>query len=243
MRIKNLLAISLASFLGANTSFAYHGDFNFLLGVQGGAESRKAEFKTSYYTTTPNDFKGASVSVTDSGTILGLLGGLQWNCDRWVLGFEASVDFQSFEKHRGFTFAPNPIGPGATPNSAATLLYDRGPVLSFGGRIGWWVTPFYMPYVKFGGQYSEDEMTYNVVLSNGGRDLSKIDEDVWGWNLGLGVEFPAFGPSTIRVEAVYNKTDDVEINDGNGPVWGKHKYQSPRSYIGRIAWVWNFNKI
>lgn len=249
MRIKNLLAVSLisAASVSVNSAFA-KSDFNFLLGVQGGAESRKAEFATSYTTAAPapvlTTSQGARESITDSGVVFGVLGGLQWQYKRLVLGFEGSVDFQSFEKNRPFVFGPEVGGPAAL--YSGTVLYDRGTTYSFGGRAGWFVTPFFMPYVRVGGQFSQDDFTYQVNVISGGAvvaaDYSRTDHDVWGWNVGLGVEFPAFGPTTIRVEALYNKTDDTQINDGAPPVFGTHQYQSPRSLAGRVAWVWNFNK-
>lgn len=257
MRIKNLLALSLVSVLstGSTIANAYQGEFNFLLGVQGGAESRKGEFATRYTTVAPLAllapapnvaYHGAQESVTDSGVILGALGGIQWQCERLVLGLELSADFQSFEKNRPLVFANEAGGPGAL--YSGTVEYDRGPQLSLDARIGWFVTPFFMPYIKVGGSWSKDDFSYvvsqivpTVVAA---PDLSNsLDHEVWGWHAGLGVEFPAFGPTTVRAEAVYARTDDVVINDAVAPVIGTHKYQSPRAYIGRVAWVWNFNKI
>jgi opacity protein-like surface antigen len=248
MSIKKLLALSLISVLSMKAGVALaKSNYNFLLGVQAGAESRKGEFATSYTTAAPapvlTTSQGARESVTDSGAVLGVLGGLQWQCERLVLGLEASADFQSFEMNRPLLFGPEVGGPAAI--YSGTVVYDRGPTLSFSGRAGWFVTPFFMPYVRVGGQYSEDELSYQLNVFAAGQppaipDYSSTKHDVWGWNLGLGVEFPLFGPSTLRVEANYIKTDDTQINDSVGPVFGTHQYQSPRSYAGKIAWVWNF---
>lgn len=236
MRIKNLLALSLVSALGAAPSITLaKQEFNFLLGVQGGLESRKAEVHSTYNviagTSTFNDTRN---SVTDSGMILGALAGLQWQCDRFVYGLEGGVDFQSFEKNRSYLLTNLPTATG-------TVVYDRGPTFTLAGRVGWFVTPFFMPYLKAGGQYSEDEMTFVITQSGSGRPSSEKD-DIYGWNIAVGVEFPALGPSTIRVEGAYNQTDNFSFEDRAGNDQGNFEYSSPRSYIARVAWVWNFGK-
>ncbi len=201
-----------------------------------------------------------SEKITEQGVLFGLIAGWQWRYNRWLLGAEANVDFQGFEKARQYSYteqATNVAGIVAPVNVAitGTMLYDRGDIYAVTGRAGYFVTPFFMPYVRLGAQLSRDEVQYQVFTNGavtvGGAivgpatnifaDYSSRKKDVYGVVAGVGAEFPTYiGASTIRFEYNFVKTESVIIDDHTFPVIGNHKFRYPESHIGKMAWIWNF---
>jgi hypothetical protein len=247
--------------------------WNFLLGGSLGYAAQKEDFITRYTRPAPNSLVVAagplfannaimpiyvdqSKKITDQGVLFGLLAGWQWHYKRWMFGAEANVDFDSFEKDRQFAWTE------ATTNVPiyGTVLYDRGDIYAITGRAGYFVTPFFMPYLRLGAQLSRDEVSYQSftgavvtagapapvgpavgALGNFFPDYSSKTKDVYGIVAGIGAEFPTYiGASTIRFEYNFVKTESVIIDDHAFPVIGNHKFRYPESHIGKIAWVWNF---
>jgi len=213
---------------------------NFLIGAQMGYARQKQDVIT--HLTVPEilidqvyDFRE---TTSDSGVLLGLLTGWQWRWQRVMLGLEGHLDFQSFEENRQFTFTSD------VNNAAefeATTLYDRGPMWGLSARAGYFVTPFFMPYLRLGVQLSRDEIDYRVGSDSDLADFNTRREHVRGVILGIGAEFPTYiGSSTIRAEYNFTRTESLHLNDTTLPIIGNYKFHRPEANMAKISWVWNF---
>lgn len=221
--------------------------WNFLAGGSLGYAVQKENFTTRFVSSAlaPGlisnfQYRDHSEKVTEQGVMMSLLGGWQWHCKRWMLGVEGNVDFNSYERDRQFVQVDE-----YTPQAyVGTMLYDRGNIYALTGRAGYFVTPFFMPYIRLGAQMSRDEVSYQVFVNTPAGpapDFSSRKKDVYGFVTGIGAEFPTYiGASTIRFEYNFTKTESVIIEDNFLPVVGNHKYRYPETHIGKIAWVWNF---
>lgn len=256
MRMKSVLALSVLSASVFASTLGQAGTCsNFLVGGELGWARQKEGFNTQFIAPAlfpPINFvqlPGQSVMITDQGAIFGLLAGWQMRFNRFLAGVEANVDFQEFEETRQFSLIDSTTGVHPV---AGSVLYERGPVYQFTLRGGYFVTPGFMPYVRVGAQYSRDEATYSASIFQpavgpfpalGVPDYSSKREDIWGVVAGIGVEFPAFiGPSTVRVEYTFARTENLVIEDGVAPMIGTHNFTHPHPETSAIkfAWVWNF---
>lgn len=263
MRVKALFLVSLvlASWVAgvARAQFQH----NFLAGGEIGVESRRSEF-VSRYQVSPSALVSVpqsallnvnSTRVADSGSFMGLLGGWQFQCNRWLGGIEANIDFQSFEEKKEFLISDvlqGTVGGVLLGPTSAFVKYDRGTRYSGYLRAGYWITPFFLGYVKGGVQYSRDELTLTIPTrqiaaafgaigaSSPGEPPISVKDDIWGAMGGIGLEFPVFGPSSVRVEYNYVRTEKFLVSDASGVMTGTHRVRSPESHIGKVAWVWNF---
>ena len=241
MRVKvlHLASLLIAVFLSSSAAQAF--EHNFLLGGEIGVESRHSHFTTRYQSPTELDpglaqtLHVSSTRIVDAGSFMGLLGGWQFRCHRWLAGIEANVDFHSFEEHHRFFISD-------TSPRAGTVEYDRGTTYGLILRGGYWITPFFMGYIKAGVQFSRDELTFadSPVAQFLGEPINSEKDDIWGGVAGVGVEIPAFGRSSVRAEFNYVRTDRFVIDDNVGALIGTHRVRYPQSYIGKLAWVWNF---
>lgn len=276
MRIKSILALSVfaattlfsgvssADSLKPAASQKYHrhspyassyeiSDSNFLVGGSFGYEVTRADFTTTF--TAPGlalpitGLVSHEEKVVNQQTLFGLLLGWQHRCYRWMFGVEGSVDFPSLEKNRPILYAVNSAG--ATVNYVnGTVLYERGNVYALTARAGYFVTPFFMPYIRAGAQMSQDELTYQAFLGGGTpgvlgaaqrNDFVSKKKDIYGVVTGVGAEFPAYiGPSTFRIEYNFIWTQSLEIAEANSIFSATHKFRRPVSHVGKFSWVWNF---
>jgi opacity protein-like surface antigen len=228
--------------------FMLERENNFYLGGEVGYAMQKANFLTTYSSAfiPPSFVTSTDVTYEDKGMLFGLIGGWQYRFMRWMFGLEASVDFTGHEKNRPFNYTP---GPDSDAHVTGTILYDRGDAYGIAGRVGYFVTPFFMPYIKVGAQYSRDELNYVAFYGEGtppgsatlGKDFLSKREGIWAWLGGVGMEFPTYiGSSTIRFEYNYTRAQSLSINASTAAASGLHKFQTPYTHTGKVAWVWNF---
>lgn len=221
---------------------------NFLVGGSLSYAAQKTKFVTRYTAPAllPNPitiYTDHSEHLVDNGVLMGLFAGWQWRHNRFMAGIEASVDFDDFEKSESFVYQEAITGFNVI---YGTTLYDRGDLFGFSGRLGYFVTPFFMPYVRLGAQFSRDEVNYQAYIGRPGvsypqPDFSSEKRDVWGILGGVGAEFPTYiGGSTIRIEYNFVRTESIIIGDNTFPIIGEHKFRNPETHIGRVSWVWNF---
>lgn len=235
---------------------------NFLVGGEFGVESRHTHHKYNYVVDPARAVAGTigveqlnQSRVTDVGSFLGLVGGWQVQCGRTLLGLEGNIDFHSFEESKQVAFSDNAIQnlpASLNPAYAATVKFERGTTYQITGRAGWWLMPSFMPFVRLGLQYSRDQIHFSAPARQvAGQRSFTAKEDVWSGVGGIGVEIPVFGPTSMRVEFNYiyspstTWTDDVNVSGLNGGVGsvmlgGSHRVDHPKSYVGKVAWVWNF---
>ena len=226
--------------------YRYHVPHNnFFLGGMLGYGTQAEEFLTRF-TVPGGDIalqvpgnNAYNLRISDSGIMMGLLGGWQWRCARTLVGLEGNVDFNTTErKDRQYAS----MDPTNTNSFYGTALYDRGNVYGLTGRAGYFVTPFFLPYVRLGAQVSRDTVNFQVNINSGAfNDFSSTKKDVYGFVAGVGAEIPTYiGNSTLRVEYNFVRTESVIIEDNVIPVIGVHKFRYPQSQIGKVTWVWNF---
>lgn len=252
MRIKSVLALSLLSAAtGYSVAVQAESSTNFLAGIEGAYARQKQDFSTLYTdpSLTPvaiTDINQQAYMMDDPLLMAGGILGWQWRCNRFLLGLEANADLHSLNKARAFVY-----NGGTSPSVfEGTMEYDRGPIYNFTMRAGYFVTPSMMPYVRGGAQFSRDEATYqvftNIAVSGVGAAqqadfISSGKKDIWGYVLGIGLEFPALlGPSTIRVEYLYSRTESISIGDGIPPIFATDRFEHPQTNAIKFAWVWNF---
>lgn len=250
MRIKSFLAVSVLSastFLSAAAQADY--DSNFLLGLEFGYARQHENFTTGFVAPTLaplaiTSYNNQTYNISDEILMYGLVGGWQWRCCRFMAGLEANVDFHTMTEAKPFVFSV--FSGGVTDIFSATALYDRGPIFGLTTRAGYFVAPQFFPYLRAGVQVSRDEGSYQVFANPQGVNqqsdfISSGKEDVWGIVLGIGAEFPALiGPSTIRVEYNFTKTESIVIEDGTAPIFGTHKFRYPQTNVIKVGWIWNF---
>lgn len=254
MRVKALFLVSLflttwVASTVARAQFQHH----FLAGGEIGVESRTSEFVNRYQlltqplvgpVTAPWVQNHASTRVSDTGSFMGLLAGWQFQCNRWLGGIEANVDFHSFEEHEAFIASDQLSTALAAFNPyQAIVKYERGTRIGAYLRGGYWVTPFFLGYLKAGVQFSRDQLTYAIParqVTPFSEPIINEKDDIWGVVGGVGLEFPAFASTSVRVEYNYVRTEKFLVNDSVGRMQGTLRMKSPDSHIGKVAWVWNF---
>lgn len=189
----------------------------------------------------------ANRSLSDAGSLYGILFGADWRHNRFLVGLGLSADWQNTGDVQAFhTVAPYGNHHGMQ------FLYDRGLALGFFGRLGFQVTDYAMPYVKVGGQSSRDKMTFrDASLGTGGAAGvaalpvgtidTTINDRVTVMVLGAGLEIPTFIYNTsLRFEYDYVTPDKVTMNTGYSNVRTDVSYK-PKEHVGKLSWVWNFS--
>jgi len=226
---------------------------NFLLGGEIGYVRQKEDFITRFvgpHLTPPfSTYASHSENISDGGVLFGILAGWQWRYNRLLLGVEANVDFDDTQTTHNFSFTDDLTW---RHGMSGTALYKRGDIYALSFRGGYFVTPFFLPYLRAGVQVSHDEASYQVfitdsVLVDGDPfqvvrpDFSSRSKSIWGFVLGIGAEFPTYiGSSTLRFEYNFTRTESLLIEDNQLPLIGNNKFRYPQSHIGKVAWVWNF---
>jgi opacity protein-like surface antigen len=222
-------------------------DNNFYLGGEVGYAMQRSRFVTTFNSPfVPPLFVDSShnVKVEDRGVLFGVLGGWQYRYMRWMFGLEGNVNFVGFEKNRPFNYTA--VFSPTAEHVAGTVLYDRGDVYGLSGRVGYFVTPFFMPYIKAGAQFSRDELNYQAFYGPGTPPAVPSDfvsgrENIWAWLAGVGMEFPTYiGASTIRFEYNYSRAQSLVVDESTAVVLGTHKFYSPLTHTAKLAWVLNF---
>lgn len=225
-------------------------DSNFLAGVEFAYARQRTVFETNFVAPTflppINNYANYTATVVNPGYILGGLAGWQMRVCRFLFGLEGNLDATGlFKRPRTFTFQDYYV-----TNShwfAGSVVTDRGPILGLTTRMGFFVTPGFLPYVRLGAQTSRDNVTYQVFSGTtaGGPiatswDYSSLKKRTIGVVAGVGVEFPAFiGPSTVRLEYNFTQMQNLAIADNVIPIVGTHNFRHPQNNLFKVAWVWN----
>ena len=241
---------SWPSFIPAFSAPCCIDDSNFVLGVEFAYGRLRNVFTTDY--TSP----GATPPITENqhydatlvnqGFLMGVLGGWQLRYQRFMFGIEANLDLTAiFNRNRYFNFTDYLYSNDHWYQGM--VLYRRGPILGLTGRLGYFVTPGFFPYVRAGVQSSRDTVAYQVFEGSTPPALTMDDwsshkKTILGAVLGVGAEFPAFiGPSTVRIEYNFTQNQNLVISDNVPPIFGTHNFHEGQSHVLKAAWVWNFD--
>jgi len=262
MRIKFFLSALSTLALLSTATHAYESwpkmrNTNFLVGGGVGYLSQEEDFQSVAYTSplgTP--FSIEKQRISDTARSFNLLAGWQWHCYRWLAGVEADITSHTLgSDHDPRSFAFRDTSTSAyLLDVGGTLRYHRGPMLALTGRLGWFFTPGFLPYIRAGVQVSRDEGQYKVTairtpVGGGGPpgpsivsdDYASDKQNIYGFVGAFGLEFPTFiGASTLRFEYKYVRTEQLVIEDRTGAVFGTHRFQKPETSQIGVVWVWNF---
>ncbi|MGD9591415.1 MAG: outer membrane protein [Candidatus Berkiella sp.] len=219
---------------------------NWLVGIDGGLVHDRGELDVTLLNS-----NGRQTVVTprfqDDGWFLGILGGYQWQCNRWLLGAELNVDWfgdNDGDNNFAYTDASNVGWVGYSE-------YEHEWLIGLRGRIGYEIATYLLPYAVAGLEWTDDKLTYRqvnnstpnaTVLSGSSRDSSL--RPVVG--MGLEVPVPKWNCITLRFEYDYHfKAERIEVASiaaTNGSVETVAASRKPYTQTVYAKAIWNFLK-
>ena len=206
------LALLVATGLLATSFLSYRGcQGNWLLGVSAGgvchdnddltvtvSRGGPAPFANSYTLNNNND---------DGNFIWGFLAGYQARCNGWLLGAELNVDWRNDGHHDdGFAFTADIAG---VPTGVTGFVdHDRDVVVGLTGRLGYEVSPYFMPYIRLGVDHGDRDFDFTVttvapaaiITASSNND----NNNNWGFVGGIGAEFPVPVIAGLSLRAEWN---------------------------------------
>ncbi len=240
------IAICLSSALLASAAQAWEG--NWLLGASTGYSAREGK----NYITIIDGTSGRQSNVTfreyDNNWTVGVLGGYQLSCNRWVMGLEANVDWREDDNHPfAFTDTSNVGWQGFAK-------YERDWIVGLTARLGYEIAPYLMPYIRVGGEWHRDEINLNISRPLGGlQAVLNGKRDVFRVVGGIGIEMPMaaipvlssvsfLSHLAVRLEYDYHSTGRSVGATGTTNVGGTlvSSSMNPHEQSGILALVWNF---
>lgn len=239
---KLTVAVCLSTVVFASTAAKAEWQYNWLLGVSAGWNQNEGSgdgFITPPAPAAQTLFSGHDVS--DSNFIGGVFAGYQARCNGWLLGVELNVDWQGNGDDNNFVFTD---ATGAT--WAGTASYKRDATVGLTGRMGFEISPYFMPYVRAGVETSDDDASFSmannavVPLVVSASDSSRSYRFVGG----VGAEFPVPMLSGLSFRAEYNyhsrgkALDASAVASDNLTVAGVSVH--PHANSVKASLVWNF---
>jgi opacity protein-like surface antigen len=250
-KIGILLCLSSTLFAAAAAQAGCCENGNWLVGVSGGWawHSDRDATVTIQHPAPGSEITSYQLGNDDSSSkfIWGLLAGYQARVNGWLLGGEVNVDWRKHnDDARGFT-VDDPVDGIITGSVNGNSGHNA--VVGLTGRIGYEVSPYFLPYIRLGAEVTRTENRDFVVTAPGVPYTVTSSNDRnhrWGFIGGLGAEFPVPVCKTLSLRAEYNyhshsRHDDVAVlasdlatlytvsGDGN-----RHEN------TGKLALVYNF---
>ena len=190
-KLKLALCLS-AALLATSAQAQWQG--NWLLGVSGGWAWADNEDDITVSIATPALGVASTFTVSNdhdrSRGIWGFLAGYQATCNGWLLGAEVNVDWRTNDDDQDFTFFSPLLGTTVVGNFSR----DRDAVVGLTGRLGYEVSPWFMPYVRAGVDYGRRNHDFTLMTttlaSNVTVGFGDSDNNRWGFIGGVGAEFP-----------------------------------------------------
>ncbi len=216
-KVKLALCVS-AVLLATSAQAGWQG--NWLLGVSAGGAWHNSDDNVNV--TVTNGANSATFAFNndqdDSHFIWGLLAGYQARCNGWLLGAEINVDWRGDgDDDQSYTYFSNFLG----SNVVGTVSRDRDAVVGLTGRIGYEVSPWFLPYVRLGvdhgGKDADFFATTTQLANNISVSGSSDDNGRWGFVGGVGAEFPLpmiISGLSLRAEWDYHSrghSDDNQV--------------------------------
>jgi opacity protein-like surface antigen len=200
---------------------------NFLLGASGGWAWHNSD--DDVLNVTINHQPGISAyqfgnlgDRDDSNFFGGLLAGYQAKCNGWLLGGEVSVDWLDRGDNNGVSATVvDPID-GAISFTASDDNHNDA-IVGLTARLGYEVSPWFMPYIRLGAEYGGHRNGFNyTATAPAAADpapyavVSDDDNDHrWGFIGGLGAEIPVPVFSGISFRGEWNYHSRGHHNDDN----------------------------
>lgn len=249
MKRKKILILSLLAFLLPQIAQAAL-TVDWLLGLSGGYILQRARLtSTLNYTQaalTPGAFQTHfKNNLHDNSYLIGILGGVQFNCQDWLLGLELAVDGYDLDDTERFVKA-DLFGVRGWQGQAS---YDKGTALGVSLRWGYKVTKTIWPYLRVGAEVSKDELTVSFAGSPfyPGQFTTQDDSTMLRYLIGFGAEalFPKVEALKLRLE--YNYLSKGQSLDSSGLIidglTNPHFFSEvtqARYHLWKLAVVWYF---
>lgn len=199
-KLRIILCLSSALFAAPFAHAAWEG--NVLVGVSGGYANRDGTLNVNHGSPAP----GRQVAIVnealdESGFIWGLLTGYQVRCNGWLMGAEINVDWRNLDDNTAFAFTD-----GLSRGWDATASYEQKTVVGLTGRLGYEVSPCFMPYARFGAETSDDDLTYRASTVSGTSMGAMVDGSRRQYRFvgGIGAEMPIAMLACLSFRLEYN---------------------------------------
>lgn len=230
-----------------------------ILGMDIGYASRSGDLNSNYHVTAtrPGAFallpvgtalNSVTPKLSDSGTVLGLLGGYELQWRDFFGGIEGHIEFGRYEQAKQYHFSnANPVlvgAVGAPVQFIAEATYIQGTRYGASFRFGMDVPPMFKPYVRVGGEYSDHEVsitnTFTAALPLPWDHFSE-KKGLWTWLLGAGIEIPLLSDLVgIRAEYNYLPGTHFGFNDNIDTLGASHDIKV-KTHRGKLAIVVNLD--
>ncbi len=227
-----------------------------IAGLDVGYSSRSGDLGSNYRTAAmrpgalaalPVGAPLASVSpkISDSGTTVGLLAGYEMQWRDYFFSLEGHVDWARHENVKMHNFRNSTGLPAGTVLFLSEATYIQGTRYGVSGRFGMNVPPFFKPYFRVGGEYSDHEVSItNIFLANPPPlpwDHFSEKKGLWTWLFGAGVEVPLMSDVVgLRLEYNYLPGRHFGFDDSFGALAGTFDIKT-RTHAGKLAIVINID--
>lgn len=178
----------------------------------------------------------------DRGLIRGVLAGIQGTNNRWLAGAEIHVNWNDMAHDRYFAFS----------DPYHFLRWNYHGIVKHGTnygllcRLGYEVTPYFLPYMHIGGEMSRDSYTATI---SGPRNLYprsiNLYNERWCYRFtgGVGMEFPIYlTPLGVRVQYMFHlpgtrlQANGAILDSGLNPLMSSDIKPKTQSIEGAIVW-------
>lgn len=223
---------------------------NWLVGASAGYGSQTGSNQTQL------SYNGSSIPLTfpqsriirdysAPGSIWGLFTGYQAVKDYWLVGGEVNLDRHDMNDDLAFAFTDT----NGAIGWRGTTRYKRDLVLGFTARVGYAITPFFLPYVRAGVEFGHDKIStrytgnpsvypYSIEMST----RTYVHRALSGF--GFEVPLPMTCGGSFRMEYNWHSKSKTVKAHGNLPDGlinpAFETSLQPQTHSGRAALVWNF---
>lgn len=243
-----LLGILFISLQAAAWDRAWSG--NWLVGASAGYGSRTGSNQTqlSYNGTAFPVTYPQSLIIRDysaPGMIWGLLMGYQAVKEAWLVGGELNVDYHDMNDDLPFAFTDA----GNTIAWSGVTNYKRDVMAGLTARVGYAITPFFLPYVRVGIELGRDTLTTQYASNSPIYSLATevttatyVHRALSGF--GIEIPLPMTCGATFRLEYNWHsksktlKAHGALIDGVVSPAF--ESSLQPQTHSGRAVFVWNF---
>jgi hypothetical protein len=179
----------------------------------------------------------------DSGTVGGLITGVQATCSNWLLGVELRINHFSMDHHRYFNFpAENIIGTWYVDGQI-----KHGNDFGLLVRLGYTMTPYLLTYMHLGAETSRDRLRIEFSGAPNVYPRSVLIQEkkqIYRYTGGVGVECPApcIKALSFRLEYMFHMPEEFlegsgRIQDGViNPLFTANIKPRTQSIEGAIIW-------
>ncbi len=223
---------------------------NWLVGASAGYGSRTGSNQTQLSYNGANFPIGLPQSLiirdySAPGKLYGLFTGYQAVKDYWLVGGELNIDRHDMDEGLSFAFADTNgvIGWRGITN------YKRDYVFGLTARMGYAITPFFLPYVRLGIELGHDKLT-TLYTGNPAVYPHSIEMSTTTYvhrclsGFGFEVPLPMTCGGSFRMEYNWHSKSKTVKAHGNLPDGlvnpAFETSLQPQTHSGRVALVWNF---